>query len=179
MAALGAGASGCPTSIWITWPPADSIRAAAAITSITMNGGTSLRADAVSRRLARSLGVVSCIGDLLSDRGPRFQNNRPAATPTMANDSTRGHDPSARRSGQHLSEHAAMLVVRQGWLAVSAGGTPESKWYYDKVTPACMIQRRARLPKRPSNPLISLHILSPDRNLLCGGEAGMTTGLMP
>jgi hypothetical protein len=29
----------------MTWPPAASIRAAAAITSITMNGGTSLRTE--------------------------------------------------------------------------------------------------------------------------------------
>ena len=36
--------------MWITWPPAASIRAAAAITSITMNGGTSLRLDAVKSR---------------------------------------------------------------------------------------------------------------------------------
>src|SRR5665213_2135787 len=45
----------------MTWPPAASIRAAAAITSITMNGGTSLRPEAVSRLLARSVGVASCI----------------------------------------------------------------------------------------------------------------------
>src|ERR1700723_3477111 len=37
------------------------MRAAAAITSITMNGGTSLRCDAVSRPLARSLNVASSI----------------------------------------------------------------------------------------------------------------------
>src|SRR5450759_3786595 len=45
----------------MTWPPAASMRAAAAITSITMNGGTSLRPDAVSRLLARSLTVASSI----------------------------------------------------------------------------------------------------------------------
>src|ERR1700720_2442974 len=45
----------------MTWPPAASIRAAAAITSITMNGGTSLRPDAVRRPLARSLSVASSI----------------------------------------------------------------------------------------------------------------------
>ena len=38
-----------------------SMRSAAAITSITMNGGTSLRADAVKRWLSRSLGVASCM----------------------------------------------------------------------------------------------------------------------
>ena len=37
------------------------MRAAAAITSITMNGGTSLRPDAVSRLLAGSLNVASSI----------------------------------------------------------------------------------------------------------------------
>src|ERR1700682_6445393 len=45
----------------MTWPPAASMRAAAAITSITMNGGTLLRRDAVSRLLARSLSVASSI----------------------------------------------------------------------------------------------------------------------
>jgi hypothetical protein len=54
IAALGAGAAGCPTSICTTRPPAASMRAAAAITSITMNGGTSLRAEDLSRRLAVS-----------------------------------------------------------------------------------------------------------------------------
>src|SRR5215211_4753801 len=54
MAVEGAGAAGCPTSIWMTCPPAASIRAAAAITSITMNGGTLLRADGVTRCLAIS-----------------------------------------------------------------------------------------------------------------------------
>ena len=37
------------------------MRAAAAITSITMKGGTSLRADAVTRLRARSLSVASNI----------------------------------------------------------------------------------------------------------------------
>src|SRR6201991_2665999 len=54
-AELGAGAAGCPTSMWMTWPPEASIRAAAAITSITMKGGTSLRAEAANRRLAESV----------------------------------------------------------------------------------------------------------------------------
>src|SRR5665213_816299 len=45
----------------MTWPPAASIRAAAAITSITMNGGTSLRPEAVSSPFARSLNVASSI----------------------------------------------------------------------------------------------------------------------
>ena len=37
------------------------MRAAAAITSITMNGGTSLRLEGVSRLLARSVSVASSI----------------------------------------------------------------------------------------------------------------------
>ena len=37
------------------------MRAAAAITSITMNGGTSLRLEGVSRLLARSVSVASGI----------------------------------------------------------------------------------------------------------------------
>ena len=37
------------------------MRAAAAITSITMKGGTSLRADALIRLFARSLSVASSI----------------------------------------------------------------------------------------------------------------------
>src|SRR3981189_232614 len=45
----------------MTWPPAASMRAAAAMTSITMNGGTSLLAEAVSRPFARSLSVASSI----------------------------------------------------------------------------------------------------------------------
>jgi hypothetical protein len=45
----------------MTWPPAASMRAAAAITSITMKGGTSLRAEGVSSAAARSLSVDSSI----------------------------------------------------------------------------------------------------------------------
>ena len=40
--------------MWMTRPPAASMRAAAAITSITMNGGTSLRADGTISRFAAS-----------------------------------------------------------------------------------------------------------------------------
>src|SRR2546423_15634278 len=54
MAVVGAGVAGWPTSRWMTRPPAASIRPAAAITSITMNGGTLLRADGTIRRLADS-----------------------------------------------------------------------------------------------------------------------------
>src|SRR5450756_798225 len=45
----------------MTWPPDASMRAAAAITSITINGGTWLRPDGVSRLLTRSLNVASSI----------------------------------------------------------------------------------------------------------------------
>ena len=44
--------AGWPTSICMTRPPGASIRAAAAITSMTMNGGTLLRAEGVSSRFA-------------------------------------------------------------------------------------------------------------------------------
>jgi hypothetical protein len=40
--------------MWMTRPPAASMRAAAAITSITMKGGTSLRAEGAVNRLAVS-----------------------------------------------------------------------------------------------------------------------------
>ena len=53
IAVAGAGAAGWPTSMWTTRPPAASIRAAAAITSMTMKGGTSLRREGVSRRFGR------------------------------------------------------------------------------------------------------------------------------
>src|ERR1700694_2136039 len=56
----------------MTWPPAASIRAAAAITSITMNGGTLLRRDAVSRLLARSLSVASSIDICYLTQCPRL-----------------------------------------------------------------------------------------------------------
>ena len=48
IAVAGAAAAGWPTSMWIIRRPAASSRAAAAITSITMNGGTSLRAEAAA-----------------------------------------------------------------------------------------------------------------------------------
>ncbi len=53
-AVVGADAAGWPTSMWMTRPPAASMRAAAAITSITMNGGTSLRAEGAISRFAAS-----------------------------------------------------------------------------------------------------------------------------
>ena len=48
------------------------MRAAAAITSMTMNGGTSLRPDAVSRLLARSLSVASSIDICYFSSRPRL-----------------------------------------------------------------------------------------------------------
>ncbi len=48
--------------MWMTRPPVASMRAAAAMTSITMNGGTSLRAEgAISRRLAASSMVEALV----------------------------------------------------------------------------------------------------------------------
>jgi hypothetical protein len=61
MAVAGAGAAGWPTSMWITRPPAASMRPAAAITSITMNGGTSLRAEGDIRRFA-AFSMVATLG---------------------------------------------------------------------------------------------------------------------
>src|SRR6185437_10657109 len=58
-------------------PTAASIRAAAAITSITMKGGTSLRPDAVvNRPLARSLGVASSIDICYFEQWPQTSLNR-------------------------------------------------------------------------------------------------------
>src|SRR3954452_1832235 len=54
IALRGAGCAGCPTSIWMTRVPLASSAAAAAITSITMNGGTALRREGASRRFAAS-----------------------------------------------------------------------------------------------------------------------------
>src|SRR5215216_1425548 len=52
-----------------TRPPAASIRAAASITSITMNGGTSLRADGVSSR--RAALISSPFAGRIESRSPR------------------------------------------------------------------------------------------------------------
>src|SRR5262249_41665475 len=59
--------------MWMTWPPATSIRSAELITSITMNGGTLLRVDAASRSATRSLMVASCI-DICYFRPPDAQD---------------------------------------------------------------------------------------------------------
>src|SRR5262249_53552636 len=56
IAVAGADAAGCPTSIWMTCVPLASMRAAAAITSMTMNGGTPLRAEGAVSRFAASRG---------------------------------------------------------------------------------------------------------------------------
>src|SRR5262245_25295732 len=58
MAVDGGDAAGWPTSIWITRPPAASMRAAAAITSMTMKAGTLLRAEGASRLFATSSIVI-------------------------------------------------------------------------------------------------------------------------
>jgi hypothetical protein len=45
--------------MWMTRPPAASMRAAAAITSMTMNGGTTLRAEGlINRRAASNIASV-------------------------------------------------------------------------------------------------------------------------
>ncbi len=54
IAVAGAPAAGWPTSIWTMRRPCASSRAAAAMTSITINGGTSLRRDGCSRLFAFS-----------------------------------------------------------------------------------------------------------------------------
>jgi hypothetical protein len=54
----------------MTWPPAASIRAAAAITSITMNGGTSLRRDGASNASTLFLTVASRIDICYFAAGP-------------------------------------------------------------------------------------------------------------
>src|SRR3569832_2964136 len=54
----------------MTWPPAASIRAAAAITSITMKGGTSLRREGASHCPNRFLKVASYIDFCYFAGGP-------------------------------------------------------------------------------------------------------------
>ena len=54
IAVAGAPAAGWPTSIWTIRRPFASSRAAAAMTSMTINGGTPLRADGCSRLFAFS-----------------------------------------------------------------------------------------------------------------------------
>src|SRR5882672_6447980 len=68
----------------MTWPPAASMRAAAAITSITMKGGTSLRADGVSRCFARSLSVASSIDICYLNGGRRFRVSCTGYRPRLA-----------------------------------------------------------------------------------------------
>src|ERR1700675_9508 len=65
----------------MTCPPAASMRAAAAITSITMNGGTSLRPDGVSNVFTRSLSVASCIDFCYLGGYRRFQVPEPVTAP--------------------------------------------------------------------------------------------------
>src|SRR5438445_11215972 len=65
----------------MTWPPAASMRAAAAITSITMKGGTSLRPDGVNRSFTRSLSVDSSIDICYLHRRLRIQVPEPVTAP--------------------------------------------------------------------------------------------------
>src|SRR6201747_2692736 len=65
----------------MTCPPAASILAAAAITSITMNGGTSLRAYGVSRVFTRSLSVASCIDFCYLGGYRRYRVPEPVTAP--------------------------------------------------------------------------------------------------
>src|SRR6476620_1634347 len=103
MAVAGAGAAGCPTSMWMTRPPAASMRAAAAITSITMNAGTSLRADGVITRLAASTIVFRPLMSRadsaplsphfcgqIGHRGPAIRRDRTALTVLGRTTSLRG-----------------------------------------------------------------------------------------
>src|SRR3972149_9830868 len=53
-AVAGAAAAGWPTSMWTTRRPDASIAAAAAITSMTINGGTLLRLEGINRGFAAS-----------------------------------------------------------------------------------------------------------------------------
>ncbi|MGY4442071.1 hypothetical protein ACVW04_004890 [Bradyrhizobium sp. LM2.3] len=64
--------------MWMTWPPAASIRAAAAMTSMTMNGGTSLRREGSSHCPNRFLNVASFIDFCysLADWSVRSGNGR-------------------------------------------------------------------------------------------------------
>ena len=62
MAVAGAGAAGWPTSMCTTRAPLASSSAAAAITSMTMNGGTLLRLEGVSRCFAASSIVIEPVG---------------------------------------------------------------------------------------------------------------------
>src|ERR1700758_861460 len=65
----------------MTWPPAASMRSAAAITSITMNGGTSLRREAIFRSSRWSLTVASridiCYFGFQPGRAPRYPRGCP------------------------------------------------------------------------------------------------------
>jgi len=74
-AVAGAGAAGCPTSMWIILAPCASRSAAAAMTSMTMNGGTSLRFDGANSLFAASSIVFGRLGLVFLPRcrrNPRF-----------------------------------------------------------------------------------------------------------
>src|SRR3954462_3455460 len=65
----------------MTCPPAASIFAAAAITSITMNGGTSLRPEGVSSAFTRSLSIASCIDFCYLGGYRRYRVPEPVTAP--------------------------------------------------------------------------------------------------
>ena len=118
IAVAGAGAAGWPTSMWMTWPPAASMRAAAAITSITMNGGTSLRAEgAISRFAASSIDSTVCCRT-----GPAPLLPHSAASVAKPSGRLRGINlPGSAQWGQfHRRMRAALRRVIDG--AQSAAG---------------------------------------------------------
>src|ERR1700737_3913172 len=75
----------------MTWPPAASIRSAADITSITMNGGTSLRLEGESRSATRCLKIASCMLNLLFD--PALRPGDPECRSPAVFDRLVGHIP--------------------------------------------------------------------------------------
>jgi hypothetical protein len=87
MALAGAGAAGCPTSMWMTRPPSASMRAAAAITSITMKAGTSLRKEGViSRRAISCTAFALCRGGKSAPLSPHLCEHFVCANPTIMRD---------------------------------------------------------------------------------------------
>src|SRR5882757_6534579 len=85
----------------MTWPPAASMRAAAAITSITMNGGTSLRPDGEISRLAdSSIGTSRC----------GYGTACPAVAAFGRFGAAQGRGKQARLAGYQLAEFGAMVA---------------------------------------------------------------------
>src|ERR1043166_9848687 len=95
----------------MTWPPAASIRSAADITSITMNGGTSLRLEAESRSATRCLKFASCMMNLLFDPAPALwepECRRPAVFGRLL-----GHIPYPAKGQSPNTAHAARPRLAQ------------------------------------------------------------------